>query len=385
MLKSLGMLLLSCPVSYGFQQPFVRSAKRRMVLSSLRSTEMDNLEARLFEQSMDLDRVVMTPDSSINAEEMIKVAESQHGMPWTESIGTKKDGTSPPLLYMPFWEWQMSFMKENLTNLQVLPCSAADSTAYPLASRDLSYSENLKKGARIVNLCFTCSEYSKIRMTYYDAGEGVQVFNSLWYPHESHNVPLLGIDLLSFNRKKYLGIVDFQPIHDDNKDHSTPQFEDEVLKPIRDKYPALHGKMSAKFYDETKFFSRQMLFARFEDEGIVEKDLLPAFKDYVSAHVDLVKTDEQDYSNMKMVRKRHAAYDTYSADRDPATGLFAAMFGKEWADEFVYGFLFAQSDKPEEGAERPAGMMMGGPPPQHQKKQQQQPAQQQRQASSVMA
>ena len=39
----------------------------------------------------------------------------------------------------------------------------------------------------------------------------------------------------------------------------------------------------------------------------------------------------------------HAAYDTYSADRDPAVGLFATMFGKEWADEFVHDFLFSLS------------------------------------------
>jgi len=221
----------------------------------------------------------------------------------------------------------------------------------------------------MVNLCFTSNEYSKIRMTYYDAGEGVQVFNSVWYPHESNNVPVLGIDLLSFGGKKYLGIVDFQPIHDDDKDHSTPNFESEILKPIRDKYPSLHGKMSAKFYDETKFFSKQMLFARFEDQEIVDKDLFPAFQDYVSAHVDLVNNNEPNYSSMKMVRDRHAAYDTYSAVRDPATGLFASMFGKEWADEFVYGFLFSQSEKPAEGSEPPRGMMGGGPPPQQHKKQ----------------
>lgn len=367
-------MLLGVSFTEGFQA-FTRSSTRR-ISSSLRMDMEDYdksfIESSLSEQRAALDRIMISGDGSLN-QNRITEAEHAHGMPWKESIQRKGD-KSPPLLYMPFWEWQMSFMKENLTNLQVIPCSARDSTSYPASTQDFSYNENTKKGARIVNLCFTSDEYSKIRMTYYDAGDGCQVYNSLWYPHESNNVPLLGIDLLSFNRKKYLGIVDFQPIHDDKEDHATPDFEEEILKPIRDKYPSLHGQMSSKFYDETQFFSRQMLFARFDDENIVEKDLLPAFKDYVTAHVDLVKSNEPERSDIKMVKERHAAYDSYSADRDPATGLFAAMFGKEWADEFVYGFLFSQSEKPEEGAERPMGGMMGGggPPPQKQQQQQKQ-------------
>lgn len=364
------VMLLGGSFTEGFQQAFTRSSTRRISSPSLRMDMEDFdesfIESSLYEQSAAFDRIMISADGALK-QEKITEAERAHGMPWTESI-QKKGDTSPPLLYMPFWEWQMSFMKENLSNLQVIPCSARDSTAYPTSTQDFSYQENTKKGARIVNLCFTSDEYSKIRMTYYDAGDGCQVFNSLWYPHESNNVPLLGIDLLSFNRKKYLGIVDFQPIHEDNKDHATPNFED-VLKPIRDKYPSLHGEMSAKFYDETQFFSRQMLFARFADEGIIDKDLLPAFQDYVSAHVNMVQNNEPDRADMKMVKKRHAAYDSYSAERDPATGLFAAMFGKEWADEYVHGFLFSQSEKPKEGAEKPFGGMMGGPPPSQQNQQ----------------
>lgn len=327
----LSSLLLLAVATVNFRsvdsfQAFTRSTRKPFQLASLRD---------------EFGSVLGASDFSTCAQ-MVAEAESAHGMPWKESI-QQKNGESPPLLYMDFWEWQLQFMKENLTNLQVLPCSARDSTSFPTSTQDFSYNENVKKGARIVNLCFTSDEYSKIRMTYYDAGEGVQVFNSLWYPHESRNAPLLGIDLLSFNRKKYLGIVDFQPIHEKNEDHAVPNFESEILKPIRDKYPSLHGEMSAKFYDETQFFSKQMLFARFEDEAVVSKDLFPAFKEYVIAHSALTKSSEPDYSLVSKVKRRHAAYDTYSADRDPATGLFAAMFGKEWADEFVYGFLFSQS------------------------------------------
>ena len=54
------------------------------------------------------------------------------------------------------------------------------------------------------------------------------------------------------------------------------------------------------------------------------------------------------------------AYDVYSAEKDPAVGLFDAYFGKAWSDEFVHSFLFGLS---REGAE---GQATEAKPPVHQ-------------------
>jgi len=289
-------------------------------------------------------------------------AEAEHGMPWKSSIDETVDVDDEGLLYMPFWEWQMEFMKDNLTNLRVESCSNGDT--------DFSYNENLQKKARIVNLCASSEEYRKIRLTYYDAGDGAQVFNSVWYPDPKYDLPVLGIDLLAFNRKKYLAIVDFQPLHDDvEQKHAVPY--EHLLKPIKEKYDSLKGRMSSKFYDETQFFSQQMLFARFEDEDVVSRDLLPAFKSYVQTHLDLVRDTDADESQVQAVLGRQKAYDTYSAERDPATGLFAAMFGPNWAQNFVHDFLFSMSERKEGGSPpaTPPFMGGGGPPAQQQRQQ----------------
>jgi hypothetical protein len=79
--------------------------------------------------------------------------------------------------------------------------------------------------------------------------------------------------------------------------------------------------------------------------------------------LDLIKNTKPDPSNAATVLERHAAYDTYSAERDPATGLFATMFGKEWADDFVFDFLFSLSERKEGGLTIMPPMGMGGPPP----------------------
>lgn len=229
----------------------------------------------------------------------------------------------------------MEYMKSELTNLE------PDLDALS----NFGYQENTQKKARIVSQCYKSLEYRKIRMTYYDAGDNTQVFNSVWYPDPKYNLPILGIDLLSFNRKKYLAIVDFQPLHAQEEDHA--QMFTHRLAPIKNQYQSLKGQMSSKFYDETQFFSKQMLFARFEEEKVVHKDLFPAFKRYVMMHNRLVKETrpEEDAFQQEKVLARHVAYDTYSAERDPATGLFAAMFGKEWADDYVFDFLFSMSER----------------------------------------
>lgn len=284
----------------------------------------------------------------------IEEAQAAHGMPWTDTIGESEH--DEPLLYMPFWEWQMEHMKSSLTNLR---CDDDTLDANP----SFSFNANLDKKARIVSQCYTSDEYRKIRMTYYDAGDNTQVFNSVWYPDPKYNLPILGIDLLSFNRKKFLAIVDFQPLYDDETDHATT-FEHR-LSPIKEQYDSLKGKMSSKFYDETQFFSQQMLFARFEDSAVVTDDLLPAFQRYVMMHNRLIRDTEPATApeDIAHVMERQTAYDTYSAERDPATGLFASMFGKEWADDYVFDFLFSLSEKKEGGVVIPPMFGGGGPPP----------------------
>lgn len=256
----------------------------------------------------------------------IESAQASVGMPWRTSI----DPTQKTLLYMPFWEWQLDFMKKHLTNLRPKPVTNLDGTM------DFSLKENPEKQARVVNLCFESDEYRKIRMTYYDAGHKTQVFNSLWYPRS--NLPVLGIDLLQFHGKKHLAVVDFQPLHQEEHYHDQPYHH--MMKPIQARYPSLQGKMSARFYDETQFFSQHMLFARFEKLKVVNEELMPAFQEYIQTHVcDLVKTTPPSPTPWE----RHAAYDAYSAERDPATAMFEKMFGNEWSDAYVHEFLFSLS------------------------------------------
>lgn len=326
-------LLILAPIlmrAQGFSPSPLRHEKLTNRINAVTTDEnLLNLDATLTINHLDELMTLVEPCSILEARRA-------HEMPWRETIGFS-DKTLP-LLFMPFWEWQMNYMEENLTNLK---CDGS-------ALGDFGLKVNEQKKARITSQCYQSDEYRKIRMTYYDAGDNTQVFNSVWYPDPKYDLPVLGIDLLAFNRKKYLAIVDFQPIHDKEEDHAC-MYENRI-GPIKNQYASLKGRMSSKFYDETQFFSQEMLFARFEDEDIVFKDLFPAFKRYVMMHNKIMRETIPNCSIEEHVLNCQKDYDSYSADRDPATALFAAMFGKQWADEFVFDFLFSMSERKEEAS-----------------------------------
>lgn len=271
----------------------------------------------------------------------VRQAETSHDMPWRSSIDPTYAGNGP--YYMKFWEWQMNFMKEHLTNLRALPTVSS-------SGRDMTYVENTKDRIRMHTLQFQSDEYQLIRLTLLDAGNKTQVFTSLWYPDASYNLPLLGVDFLQFNNVKHVCISDFQPIQDTEVAHDAPY--EHLMAPIRDQFPSLQGQMTKRFYDENQHFSSQMLLARQEDPEVVRRmmqhDLPAAFQGYLQTHVQLVKSTTPQPQRANQIRARYRAYDKYSSARDPAHGLLTRYFGADFADEYVHDILFPQSQEADE-------------------------------------
>lgn len=241
--------------------------------------------------------------------------------PWRTSVG----GPDVNMLYMPFLEHQLGVLSE-------LEAAPLDLPAH------LAHAEAAKKPARMASqLVHVPGLFRRIRMTYFDGGPSLQVFNSLWYPSFDRAAPLLGIDLLSFG-KKLLCVVDAQPlVGADTHDH---------LKAVRDANPVLAGSVSQRWYEDNRYFSKQMLYSRFEERGVddVRDVLLPAFQSYLQGYVDVVKSSQVDVKQIDEFKRHHADYDAFNADRDPAHRLFTSYFGPSFADEYVRDFLFALSN-----------------------------------------
>ncbi|SRR5579883_554505 len=203
---------------------------------------------------------------------------------------------------------------------------------------EVKVSDRGKNPATIRSWCYQCQELRKIRYTYIDAGESAQIFNSVIYPNYYYDLPLLGIDFLSFGKIKNLIVLDFQPLF---QDEAYQKKYIEPLKSLHYKYPELAQNLEMKFYDANQYFSKYLLFAKTTTE-IVTTQVFRAYQDYLNLYWEILNQAQPltDIEDIQRIVKAQKDYDQYSADRDPASGLFSSYFGHEWAERFLYEFLF---------------------------------------------
>ena len=199
-------------------------------------------------------------------------------------------------------------------------------------------SQRGKNPATIKSWCYESPELRKIRYSYIDAGETAQVFNSVIYPACNYDLPLLGVDFLSFGKKKILVVMDFQPLF---RDRAYIAKYIEPMKEIRDRYNELAQNLEMKFYDANQYFSKYLLFAKLDSETVVNS-LFPAFQEYLNLYWQMVAQTEPltDSADIQRIVNAQKEYDCYSAERDPAHGLFSSYFGAEWSERFLHEFLF---------------------------------------------
>jgi 15,16-dihydrobiliverdin:ferredoxin oxidoreductase len=192
--------------------------------------------------------------------------------------------------------------------------------------------------ATIESWCFQCPELRKIRYTYMDAGDTMQVLNCVVYPNYQYDLPFLGIDFLSFGKVKNLVVMDFQPLFQDQA------YQEKYIHPLKflhEQYPDLAQDLEMKFYDANQYFSKYLLFAKVSPD-VISTRVFAAFQDYLNLYWEMLSKTEplSNPSEMQRVMQAQKEYDQYSADRDPAHGLFSSHFGNEWASRFLYEFLF---------------------------------------------
>ena len=195
-----------------------------------------------------------------------------------------------------------------------------------------------KNPATIQSWCYQSEQLRKIRYSYIDAGETAQVFNCVVYPAHHYDIPLLGVDFLSFGKKKILVVMDFQPLF---RDRAYLEKYIEPMREIRDRYNELAQDLEMKFYDANQYFSKYLLFAKLDSETVVNS-LFPAFQEYLDLYWRMLAnavslSNSEDIQRIKTAQKH---YDQYSAERDPAHGLFSSYFGTKWSEKFLYEFLF---------------------------------------------
>lgn len=247
-------------------------------------------------------------------------------------MGSSIEGSDVNLLYGAYMDHFWVKLREKVPGLRAM---------------DLLPEYRVQKAskARVHNWLLCGDRVRRVRFTYFDGGAAGQAFNSLLYPDPRFDLPLLGIDLLSFGSNKILCVVDFQPL---SQDPEYLERHTSMLAPVYDRIRDKCGHMSTKFFDETQFFSKYLIFYR-SSLGAKEPTLqVPTgrlwevYLEYVDVYLKALNGahSNEDAGAMAYVHSRQDAYDQYNAERDPAIKLFNTYFGTEWSSRFTKEFLF---------------------------------------------
>ena len=208
---------------------------------------------------------------------------------------------------------------------------------------DLAECRSAKGNSEIRSWLWQLPGIRRWRVTRLDAGESLQVLNSVAYPEYNRDQPLLGIDLLWFGaRQKLVAVLDFQPLLQE-PEYLAHHLEE--LRQLHGRFPDLNGEETMRSYDPHQYFSPWLLFCRGNAEQ-AEGSLPTAFTAFLASYWAL--HDRPKISpglDPGEVHRLQVAYDVYSAERDPAHGLFTSHFGKAWSDRFLGEFLFPASSQ----------------------------------------
>ena len=201
-----------------------------------------------------------------------------------------------------------------------------------------------KANCKLNSWLWDVPEFRRWRVTKLDAGDRLQVLNSVAYPNHQIDMPIMGIDLLWFEKKqKLVAILDFQPLIQD-QDYFDKYFDG--LKTLTESFSEFNSDIKSNIYDPSKYFSPWALYCKggnFEAENILPKVFSSFLKCYWM-NLDLSKASQNNMKSQE-IRSLHIDYDKYSAEKDPAHGLFSGFFGKDWSEKYIKEFLFPLSSE----------------------------------------
>ena len=143
-----------------------------------------------------------------------------------------------------------------------------------------------KKDTVIRSFLWDVPGFRRWRVTSMDAGEKLQVLNSVAYPNYSNEQPILGIDLLWFGKTgKLVAVLDFQPLIQ-NDQYFRRYFEG--LKTLKTHYPDFYSNKEMNLYDSKKYFSPWVLFYVGEGNNL-KYSLREVFVDFLDKYWLILK------------------------------------------------------------------------------------------------
>lgn len=236
-------------------------------------------------------------------------------------------------LYQPFLNFATALLEERL-----------DLKPYPIPPGFEEKSAVTGKGKRqetvLTESYAVCApKLRQIRAAHVQGGKSLQVLNFVIFPQLNYDLPFFGGDLVTLPGG-HLIAIDMQPLFRDEPSYQK-KYAQPVL-PIFEKYRE-HLPWGGKLPEEAKsFFSPAFLWTRPKEDEAVKTHVFGAFQEYLQQYLDFVDLAEEvtGPEKLKNIREAQLRYLRYRAEKDPARGMFQRLYGPEWTEEYIHGFLF---------------------------------------------
>ena len=237
------------------------------------------------------------------------------------------------MLYQPFLDYAIATLQERL-----------ELSPYPIPEGFERKEGVMGKGKRQENVlttshAFKSKKLRQIRAAHVQGGNSLQVLNFVIFPELNYDLPFFGGDLVTLPGG-HLIAIDMQPLFRDD-----PAYQAKYTKPILPIFEKHRANLEwgGDFPEEAQqFFSPAFLWTRPQETEVVQTQVFNAFCDYLQAYLNFVEqakeiTDSKQLDNILQAQKR---YLNYRAEKDPARGMFTRLYGTEWTEEYIHGFLF---------------------------------------------
>ncbi|ELR97454.1 phycoerythrobilin:ferredoxin oxidoreductase [Gloeocapsa sp. PCC 73106] len=236
-------------------------------------------------------------------------------------------------LYQPFLDYAINLMQEQLSL-----------EPYPIPEGFEQKQGTMGKGIKettvlTTSYAYKCPKLRQIRAAHVEGGNSLQVLNFVIFPELNYDLPFFGADLVTLPGG-HLIALDLQPLFHDEL-YQQKYYQGSLLSIFTNLSEQL--PWGGDFPDEAKsFFSPVFLWTRPQQTEIVETLVLEAFKQYLQTYLSYVEqaqivSDRQKQLEILAAQKR---YVNYRATKDPARGMFTRLYGEEWTEEYIHGFLF---------------------------------------------
>ncbi|MBE9115649.1 phycoerythrobilin:ferredoxin oxidoreductase [Lusitaniella coriacea LEGE 07157] len=236
-------------------------------------------------------------------------------------------------LYQPFLDYAIATLQQRL-----------DLNPYPIPPGFERKEGTMGKGKRQEDVLTTSHAFKspklrQIRAAHVQGGASLQVLNFVIFPELNYDLPFFGADLVTLPGG-HLIALDMQPLFRDD-----PTYQTKYTEPILPIFRAhqQHLTWGGDFPEEAQpFFSPAFLWTRPQETEVVETRVFEAFKDYLNAYLDFVAQAEpiSHTQETKQILQAQRRYLDYRAEKDPARGMFTRLYGSEWTEEYIHGFLF---------------------------------------------